>query len=114
MMPLERVSLLGDIVQLGLDVLCRPLGDAGAFAARLQPLLQKLDAEIKTAPGTGQRFLNNFAPLLLVSIERALHKRRFNEGDAAAWDGLVGFLAMQVRVDAGALLAAIKQEGIGR
>jgi hypothetical protein len=94
------VDLLGQIVALAQDVLCRPAGDRADRRARCEELDLKLEAAIASAGGAGARFLDNFAPMLLQAIERALLKRQYgDEQGAAQWESLVGSLMPQVRAD---------------
>ncbi len=103
-------NLVSAISQLGQDLLVRPIvTDTRPWRDRCRGLQEQLDDRIASlAPGGP--FLNNYSPLLLRAVDRALFFRSCGEGAAATeWDALVGHLVPRVRADAGAALDAMKE-----
>ncbi len=105
MNAMEAVGLLNDINALAQDALCRPLGEPGERRERCEMLATRLAAAVD-ARGTGARFLENFAPLMVTAIDRALeHRKLRDDAGAEKWDSLIGFLIPAVRGDGCAALA---------
>ena len=106
MTPYEASGLLLEIVGFAQEILCRPLGDQPR-RLRCEALEGALETAI-AASGTGARFLDNAAPVLLHAIDRSLYCRHlFNEAGAKDWDGVIGHLMPIARADAGAALASM-------
>jgi hypothetical protein len=108
MKAMDTASLLNEIVALGLDLLCRPAMDFEARRERCRLLEARLDAEIKTSSFCAP-YLDNFAPLLLQAIRQSLaHWGYRDEHGGQRWDGLVGHLIAEARVDSGAVIEAVR------
>jgi hypothetical protein len=108
---LAAVKLLLDITGLAEEVLGKPLAtDSSERRGRCEALARQLAAALADSAAM-RRQLNNFAPLLIQALDRALDCRRWNEKQAADWDSLVGLLLPKVRQDAAAALAAASGEG---
>lgn len=101
-------ALLNEIVGLGQEVLCRPLGDIELRARACAALDEQLQRSIETDASGAARFLDSFAPLLITAIRGALERRRAGDDPRAGkWESLVGALIPHVRDDAASALALI-------
>jgi hypothetical protein len=97
--------LAGAIAEEGARLVARPL--VVDFERRREEIA-RLRAQLDDfGDGPGRRYVNNFAPLLLHALDRALYFRRFNDAAMAEkFDSLVGTLVAHVRGDARAALDA--------
>jgi hypothetical protein len=104
----SAADLLGAIAAAGAALLVRPLvvdiARRREEIATLRAWLDRFDAG-----AAGRRYLNNFAPLLLHALDRALYFRGCGDAAMAAkFDSVVGHLIAQVRADGGAALDAMR------
>jgi hypothetical protein len=107
MTPYEASGLLLEIVGFAQEVLCRPIADLTTRRQRCEALDGTLETAI-AASGSGSRFLDNAAPMLLHAVDRSLYRRSlYDEAGAKDWDGVIGHLMPIARADAGAALASM-------
>jgi hypothetical protein len=107
---LAAAAILNDVAQLGADLLARPLiVDITPWRKRCEDLQARIEAEISSSAFAG-RYLDNFAPLMLQAIDRALYRRHLtDEPGAVKWDSVVGSLLPHVRADAGDALDSMRR-----
>jgi hypothetical protein len=107
---LAAVMLLQDVADLAAQLITKPLiVDVERRRLRCEEVQQRLEAAI-SAGGAGVRYLDNFAPLLLHALDRALYRRQIcDETGAVKWDAVVGHLLPHTRADAAAALASMKE-----
>ncbi len=108
---MAAASIILDCTALAEELVARPVGDVTTRRQRCEELTQRLEAEARSTVAGG-RYLDNFAPLLLQAIDRALyHRHCANEAQAVKFDAVVGHLLPHARDDAAAAMSSMSERG---